>query len=173
MVDAGVLTEDDRVELLAGEIVEMAPISSYHAACVNRLNALFGSRLGQRAIVHVQNPIILDDRSEPEPDLALLRPREDYYTESHPRPEDMLLVVEVAYTTLEFDRGTKIPLYARSGVAEAWLVDLNEGCIYVYRHPRAQGYRDVQTYRRGDVLAADAFPDVTFSVDEILGKVAG
>ncbi len=172
MADAGVLTEDDRVELLNGEILEMPPISSYHASCVKRLSKLFNSRLGRRAIVSIQDPILVDDLSEPEPDVALLRPQEDYYAEAHPAPEDVLLLVEVAYTALPFDRDTKLPIYARSGIAETWLVDLNEECIYVYANPAPQGYREMRTYWRGDVLAADAFPDVTFLVDEILGRPA-
>jgi Uma2 family endonuclease len=120
MLQAGVLGEDDRLELIEGEIVQLSPINSRHAACVNRLNALFTSRLTGRAVVSVQNPIRLDTHSEPQPDLALLKPRPDFYAASHPNPEDVLLVVEVADTSADYDRGVKLALYARVGIAEVW-----------------------------------------------------
>src|ERR671938_544657 len=124
MGEAGILTEDDRVELIEGEIIEMSPIGSRHAACVNRLNTLLGRHLRQTAIVSVQNPIRLDAYSEPEPDVALLRPRADYYESGHPTPADALLIVEVADTSADYDRIIKLPLYAKAGIPEAWLVDL-------------------------------------------------
>jgi hypothetical protein len=95
MAQAGVLSEDDRVELIVGEVVEMAPIGSYHAACVKRVNRLLSSRLGDQAILSIQDPIRLDNQSEPQPDVALLSPRTDYYASTHPGPEDVLLLIEV------------------------------------------------------------------------------
>jgi len=119
MAEAGILGEDDRVELLEGEIVEMAPIGPPHAGCVNRLTRLLTSRLGDRAVVGVQNPIRLGSLSEPQPDLTLLRPRRDLYSEGHPEADDVLLVVEVASSTSAFDRQVKMPLYAQAGIPQA------------------------------------------------------
>ncbi|HEY9860166.1 MAG TPA: Uma2 family endonuclease [Candidatus Obscuribacterales bacterium] len=169
MVEAGILTEDDRVELIDGEVIELSPISSRHAACVNRLNYLFHSRLRDRAIVRVQNPVELSDRSEPQPDVALLQPRPDFYEAGHPQPQDILLLVEVADTTVEFDREIKMPLYAKSGVREVWLVDLNQNAIAVYREPSLSGYAQVEQLQRGQELTVQAITDVTLAVDEVLG----
>ena len=169
MVKAGILTEDDRVELIEGEIIEMSPIGRRHAACVDRLNRLFGDRLRDRAIVRVQNPVQLSDRAEPQPDIALLQPRADFYESGHPQPQDILLLVEVADTTVEFDREIKIPLYAKSGVREVWLVDLNENAIAVYREPSLSGYGQVQQLQRGQKLTVQAIADVSLAVDKVLG----
>ena len=169
MAQAGILNEDDRVELIEGEIVQMASIGSRHAACVDRLTQLFSTRVMGRAIVRVQNPILLSEYSEPQPDLALLRPRPDFYATAHPGPRDILLVVEVADTSAGIDRAAKIPLYARTGIPEAWLVDLLEDRIEVHRQPTPQAYRQVQYLERGATLTLEAFPDLTLAVDDILG----
>lgn len=169
MVEAGILAEDDRVELLEGEIIEMSPIGRRHAACVNRLVRLFSQRLGDRVIVAAQNPIQLSDRSEPQPDIALLQPKADFYEAGHPQPQDILLLVEVADTTVEFDREIKIPLYAKSGVREVWLVDLHESAIAIYREPSLSGYRQVQQLQRGQNLTVQAIADVSLAVEEVLG----
>jgi len=169
MAEAGILSEDDRVELIEGEIVEMSPIGSHHAACVNRLTRLFSRQGGDRAIVSVQNPIRLSEYSEPEPDLALLRPRADFYAEALPGPEDTLLVVEVMETSAQYDRERKLPLYAEAGIPEVWLVDLAAECIEVYRRPSPEGYEDVRRRCRGERLSPQAFPDVELAVDDILG----
>ena len=157
------------MELIDGEVIELSPISSRHAACVNRLNYLFYSRLRDRAIVRVQNPVELSDRSEPQPDVALLQPRPDFYEAGHPQPQDILLLVEVADTTVEFDREIKMPLYAKSGVREVWIVDLNQNAIAVYREPSLSGYGQVQQLQRGQELAIQAFLDFSLAVDEVLG----
>jgi len=169
MAEAGILGEDDRVELIEGEIVEMTPIGSRHAGAVNRLNRLFSERVGEHAVVSVQNPIRLGERSEPQPDLALLRFREDFYASSHPGPGDVLLVVEVAETSAEYDRRVKVPLYARFGIPEVWLVDLEGEAVEVYRDPSPEGYRKAEVLRRGSSLSPSSFPDLELSVDEILG----
>lgn len=169
MVDAGILNEDDRVELIAGEIIRMSPIGRRHAACVKCLNKLLSQRLGDRALVSVQDPVQLDNYSEPEPDLALLAPRADFYESGHPQPDDILLVIEVADTTVESDRDVKIPNYAQSGICEVWLVNINEQCVEVYLIPAPNGYRNVQKFYRGQSLSPQAFPDVNLTVDEILG----
>lgn len=169
MTRAGILSEDDRVELIEGEIMEMAPIGSRHAACVDRLNRLFSQRAGEWAIVRVQNPIRLGEHSEPQPDLTLLKPSPDFYAQDHPGPKDVLLVVEVAETSAEVDREVKVPLYARTGLPEVWLVDLAEELIEVYRKLGLQGYQEVQRLRRGQHLASQALPGLELAVDDVLG----
>lgn len=169
MIEAGILTENDRVELLRGEIVEMASIGRRHAACVNRLTELFVLRLAQAVIVGVQNPVELEDNSEPQPDIALLRRRDDFYEAGHPQSEDVLLLVEVADTTIEFDREVKIPLYAESGISEVWVVDINGQYLEVYRQLLTDGYQIIQKYYRGQSLVIQSFPELSFTVDEVLG----
>lgn len=169
MAQAGILGEDDRVELIDGEIVKMTPIGSRHAACIMRLNRLFSRQLGQEVLVNVQNPIRLGEYSEPEPDVALLRFRKDFYAQAHPGPEDVVLVIEVADTSAAYDREVKLPLYARAGVPEVWLVDLAEERIEVYRQPGRQGYEQIQRLGRGQHVTAQAFPNLVLVVDNILG----
>ena len=169
MAQAGILGEDDRVELIEGEIVNMAPIGSRHAAVVDRLNRILSRRIGERAIVRVQNPIRLGEHSEPQPDVTLLRPREDFYASAHPGPEDVLLLIEVAETSAEYDREIKIPLYARFGIGEVWLVDLEGKAIGVYRNPSPEGYREVQTLGHGAHLFPNSFPHLELPAEEIMG----
>jgi Uma2 family endonuclease len=170
MVAAGILHEDDRVELIEGEILQMAAVGSRHAACVDRLTQLFVLQLAGQAIVRIQNPIHLNNRSEPEPDLTLLTPRTDFYTTGHPGPGDILLVIEVADTSVGFDRSTKIPLYGRAGIRETWLVDLTQEHLEVYRQPVStrRGYRHRQLHTRGMRLSLLAFPDLSLLAEDIL-----
>ena len=170
MAEAGILAPDDRVELIRGEIVDMSPIGPRHAAYVRRLNAIFSERLRNRAIVDIQNPVELDDSSEPQPDVVLLEPRPDFYATGHPQPKDVLLIVEVADTTTKSDRQVKIPLYAEDDIAEVWLVDINEQSVEVYRSPTPQGYRQFMKFQRGQTLSIQAFPDIAIAVSEILGE---
>ncbi len=169
MAESGILLEDDRVELLDGEIVEMTPIGSRHAGCVNRLNGLFSSTFQSRAIVTVQNPIRLDDLSEPQPDVALLKPRSDFYARAHPRPEDVLLVIEVIETSADYDRKVKLPLYAKAGIQEVWLVELSQGVVEAHRTPMKGRFSEVSRVRKGQKLSPSAFPDVSIAADDILG----
>jgi Uma2 family endonuclease len=168
MAEAGVLAEDERVELIAGEIVRMSPIGSQHAGCVRGLNCQLSGRLGDKALLSVQDPIVLDDASEPEPDVAILRFREDNYRSLHPRPADVLLVIEVADTSVEYDRNVKLPLYAQAGIPEAWLVRLPDSCIEIHRNPGATGYQEMHTLRSGDTVSPLAFPDLELAVSVIL-----
>ena len=167
MAEAGILHEDDRVELLDGEIIEMTPIGSLHAACVDRLNRIFVSACGDRAIVRVQNPVRLSTDSEPEPDLAILRPRADDYARAHPGPADVLLVIEVADSSLEYDRGRKAQAYARSGIPELWIVDLASEVVFVCRDPGARFYRVEETRRRGQRLEVAGLSGVALAVDQM------
>lgn len=169
MGQAGVFGPEDRVELIDGEIISMSPIGNRHAACVRRLTKLFSARIGERAIVSVQNPVRLDQRSEPEPDVSILRSRPDFYAGGHPGPKDVLLLVEVSDTTQEYDRGQKLLAYAKAGVAEVWLVDLPAEVVEVYREPKADGYAQSRSVHRGQSLEPSAFADVRIAVDEILG----
>lgn len=170
MGETGIFTKDDRVELLAGKIYAMSPIGSRHAACVKRLNKLFVSRLGDRALVSVQDPIELSDFSEPEPDLALLLPRDDFYEDQLPRPADVLLLIEVSEAMLRFDREVKLPLYAQNGVAEVWIVDLKKAAIEVYREAQDGLYAQKQTLKRGQKLTPEQLPFLEVTVQELLGK---
>lgn len=168
MVDTGILTEDDHVELLDGEIVEMTPIGRSHLGHVDRLTLLFATRLGTRAIVRVQGSIPLPRiDSEPQPDLVLLRPCPDFYVRTPLQTQDVLLVIEVADTSGARDRA-KMTLYARAGIAEAWVIDLPAARVEVYREPGPRGYRDVRSLSRGQRLAPAAFPDLDLAVDDIL-----
>ena len=144
MADAGILGENNRVELIEGEVFEMTPIGSRHAACVKRLHKLLERRLGDQALVSVQDPIRISQTAEPQPDIALLKPRADFYAQAHPTPQDVLLVVEVADASLDYDRRVKLPLYARAGIPHAWLVDLAERCLEVHQDPSPRGYRAIQ-----------------------------
>jgi Uma2 family endonuclease len=169
MARAGILGEDDRVELIDGEIVEMPPIGPGHAGSVGGAAEQLMRQFGDRAHVRVQNPIRLGPHDEPQPDLALVRRRADSYRSAHPTPADVLLVIEVADTSLAADRGVKMPLYARFGLPEAWLVDLQHEVVLVHREPAADGYRLVTTARRGERLRPLAFPDRELAVDDLLG----
>jgi Uma2 family endonuclease len=166
---AGVFGPEDRVELLDGEVIEMSPIGSEHAGCVNALVELFHRRLRRKVIVSVQNPFLLSNYSEPQPDLCLLRPRADFYRRSHPQPGDVLLVIEVASSSLGYDRGRKRPAYAGAGVAELWIVDLAREAVLVHRRPSRRTYRLSTRYGRGASIAPQAFPDCRIPVAEILG----
>lgn len=170
MLEAGILNEDDRVELIEGEILEMAPIGSFHVGGVNRLTALFTALLGSRAVVSVQNPVILDKRSEPQPDLVILRFREDYYASGLPTPSDVLLLIEIADSSFQFDRDVKAGLYARHGVPEVWLQDIEHSALLVHRNSSPEGYRDVRIFRCGEQVSPLAFPDLVIEVDAILGR---
>ena len=171
MARAGILTEDDRVELIDGKIITMSPVGSLHAACVNRITHLFAQCTAGRAIISVQNPIQLADVQEPQPDVALLHPRADFYASQHPGPTDVLLLVEVAGTSLDYDRTIKMPRYAAAGIPEVWIVALGEEHVEVYRRPTAQGYATRTVVSRGDVLTVEALPELGhLAVTDVLGR---
>ena len=169
MASAGILLEDDRVELIEGEIIDMSPIGSPHAACVMRLVELFGRLLGDKAIVSSQNPVRLSDLSEPQPDVALLVRRDDFYASAHPTARDVMLLIEVSDTTLDYDRKTKLPLYASSGIAEYWIVDLNAEAIEIYTKPTNGTYTETQIVKRGENLVLHAAGDLAVAANDILG----
>lgn len=169
LAELGVLDEDDRVELLDGQIVEMTPIGGAHAACVVRLNDLLSRRSAADIAVSVQNPVALAERWEPQPDIAVIRRAGGLRGAWLPGAHEVLLVIEVADTSIERDRDVKIPAYAAAGIPEAWLVDLAADAIRVCRGPGPDGYRDVVTARRGETLRLLLLPDVAIAAEEILG----
>jgi Uma2 family endonuclease len=168
IIEAGILDENDRVELIDGEIVSMAAVGGRHAACVSDLNEWYVPRLVGRAIVNIQNPVRLGPRSEPEPDLMLLRPRPDRYRDALPGREDVLLIIEVSDTTLAYDRDIKLPLYAAAGIPEVWIIDLERRRFLVHRQPDGDLYREAAVVDDG-TIAPLAFPDLGLPIKEILG----
>lgn len=170
MGKAGVFAPDERIELLEGRIVEMGPIGPLHASAVDRLAALFAATFAGRAIVRGQNPVRLSSRSEPQPDIALLQPRYDYYARRHPEPADVFALIEVAAGSLGYDRGRKLRAYARRGIVEYWIIDLPKRRIETYRGPSAFGYehhRDAAVAT--DWLTFEAFANDTLTVEALLG----
>jgi Uma2 family endonuclease len=170
MGEAGILGCDERLELIDGALVVREPIGSRHASTVTRLTRLFTLRLGERAIVWPQNPIVLpNDDSELQPDVTILALRADVYAASHPLPANVLLLIEVADSSLRLDRRVKLPLYARAGIREAWLCDLTTDRVEVHRQPSADGYASLRVAAPGESLAAEAFPDIHVTVEDLIG----
>ena len=170
LTESNILHEDDRVELVEGRIVDMTPIGSKHAACVSRLNRIFTMKLQTSAIVQVQNPIQLLDQSEPQPDIVVLKNRDDFYAERLPNADDILLVIEVADSSLEYDRETKLPLYAKANIPEVWLINLIENIVEIYSAPSLEGYNVITKHRHNQAIVPENFPDIKVVVSEIFGQ---
>jgi Uma2 family endonuclease len=168
MGDAGVFPFEARIELIDGEIVDMASIGSNHSGRVNRLTHSLVKAVGDQAIVQVQNPVRLGDWSEPQPDLVLLRPRSDFYSDSTAEAGDVLLLVEIADSSLEYDRDTKIPLYASHGIPEVWLVDVRNRLLTVFREPAGTMYRSVQTSSAIHQIGIERLPGITIDLADLL-----
>lgn len=169
MGEAGIFSEDDRVELIQGEIVEMSPIGIRHASCVARLSKLLERQVGSNAIVWVQNPVRLSELSEPQPDIALLKQRDDFYASRHPLPEDVLLIIEVAETSAGYDRKTKAPLYAAAKIPELWLVDLVSGVIEIYSQPAGAAYQSKFNVARSETAISNTVSGLQLAATDILG----
>jgi Uma2 family endonuclease len=169
LAQTGILKRDARVELIDGEIIEKFPEERRHRGTVDRLGHIVHPLVMANAIMRIRSSIVLGDYSEPEPDLTLLRRRDDFYARSDETPEDMLLVVEVADSSESYDRRTKAPLYARFGISEYWIVDLSHGWITRYLDPTPDGYGTTRVYRPGESLGPLAFPDLLIPVADILG----
>jgi Uma2 family endonuclease len=167
MVAAGVLTEYDRVELIEGEILEMSPVGTPHTATTARLNEWLSLGLARAATISVGGPVVLGDFSESEPDLMLLRRREDFYRGQHPAAADVLLLIEVSDSSLAFDLGVKRALYARHGIGEYWVVDLNGHRVHVHREPREAGYHSTQACGPSESLSPLTFPALQLPVHEL------
>jgi hypothetical protein len=162
MAEAGVLLPDDRVELIEGEVAKMSPIG-------RRLDTLLNRQAGQRALVSVQSPIQLSEFSEPQPDVALLRPRDDFYAQAHPAPSDVLLVIEVADTSVEYDREVKLPLYAEADIPQVLIVNLPADLIESYAEPVGGVYQKIMQIRRGESIEIVNVSGLVLSADAILG----
>lgn len=169
MGEAGIFSEDDHVELIEGEILQMSPIGSRHAASVNRLHMELSNLFRGRAIVSVQNPVVLNDFSEPEPDIAILKPRADFYAQALPAAADVLLIIEIADTSVEYDRDIKLPAYARSEIPEVWLANLPDETVEAHTELLNGSYRTVRSYRRGDSITPLDFPDLSIEVASVVG----
>lgn len=168
MHEAGVFQDGDRLELVNGEIQTMSPIGRKHVACIIRLVKLFEKKLGDRVMVSAQNSVRLDNHAEPQPDIAILKWRDDFYHEALPTPDDILLIIEVADNSIDYDRHVKAPLYAAAAIPEMWLFDLNQKIIEGYSQSSPNGYKLIRRYDEGDKLSILAFPDVTFNWNELL-----
>ncbi len=172
MTEAGILTEGSRVELIRGQIVDMAAIGTPHFGMVNRLNQLLTRLVEDRGLGSVQNPVRLDDGSEPQPDVVILRPRRDYYETTFPRPGDVLLLIEVADSSLAYDRAVKAPLYADAGIVEYWIVDLVDRIVEVFREPANDRYAQTQRIGADGVLQILALPGAALHAADVL-RTAG
>lgn len=167
MREVGILHEDDRVELLDGEVRAMSPIGPFHASIVNLLAMLLTRQLGDNAIVSSQNPIQLNDYSEPQPDIAILQPRVDYYAAAHPRPDDILIVIEVSDSSLEYDRTEKLPRYAIAGIPEVWIIDVGKKTIEQHTQPRTNRYHEVRLFEQGEQVTSLQIAQLGISVGAI------
>ncbi|MGI8469896.1 MAG: Uma2 family endonuclease [Pyrinomonadaceae bacterium] len=170
MMKVGILPEESGWELVDGEIIHRMTIGSKHASVVNRLNQTLVVLLGKSVIVAVQNPVHVDEFNEPEPDIALLKPREDFYAENLPAPEDVLLVIEVSDSTVGFNREIKKTLYAAAEIAEFWLVNLKENTIEIYSQPKNGSYHLARILEKGETLQSAAIENLTLKIEEILGS---
>ena len=169
MAEAGILTPEDRVELIDGEIIQMSAIGHRHMACVTRATTLFILAFGSKAVVSTQNPVQLSGWTEPQPDLVILKPRSDFYDTGKPKAEDVLFTVEVADTSLLYDRNVKLPRFAAAGIPEVWIDDLQNDVVLVFRNPLVDGYQTTMTLQRGDTISPIAFPNNSFAIDDLLG----
>lgn len=173
MADAGILNEDSRVELIRGQIIDMAVIGSLHLAVVNRLTRLLPASIAGHGLLSVQNPVRLDDGSEPQPDVAVLKPRADDYEAATPGPADVLLLIEVSDSTLRYDREVKVLLYAESGISECWLVDLAGRAVEVYRRPVGGRYAEMRRVGPEGTLDIEALPGATMAVGDLFRPAKG
>ena len=170
MAETGVLKPDARVELLNGEIIDMSPIGPFHGGVTNYLIEVFTAASKGRWKTSVQNPVHLDDHSEPQPDMLLLKPSSDFYRKRHPQPEDVYLLIEVSDTSLTTDREDKLPAYGRAGIPEVWIVNLSDLTLEIYREPHFTGYGAKTVLRAGDQAKPQAFPDVAVDIAELLKR---
>lgn len=164
----GIFNEDSRLELMEGDLIAMPPIGERHASQTRRLNQLFSRQAGDAAIVDVQNPVVLNACSEPQPDVVLLKPNANFYERSHPGPSDILLIIEVSDSTLRYDRETKVPLYAQAGIPEVWILDILRQRLEVYRCPSPDGYREVRYPELQEVITPALLPNLTIRVRDML-----
>ncbi len=169
MAETGILTKDDRVELINGEIIAMSPINSPHASVVDRISNFLKEEIGKSVIVRVQSPLLLSDLSESEPDVMLLRPKDDFYASAHPQPKDVYLLIEVADTSVRIDREVKLPVYAAAGVPEVWIVNLADQQIEVHRTATENEYQFREIARGEQEIGVPHFL-LSVTAEDLLGK---
>ena len=169
MADAGILTEGERVELIEGEIIVMSPIGNEHASSVETATRFLVPMAIGHANVRVQSHVRLDERNQPEPDIALVKWRDDGYRHRAPAAEDVLLLIEVSHTSLAYDRNIKLALYARFLVPEVWLANIPARLIEAYTEPVDGEYTITRVYRPGETVSPTAFPDIALPVSQIIG----
>ncbi|MBC7900594.1 MAG: Uma2 family endonuclease [Saprospiraceae bacterium] len=170
MTEAGILPEESGWEIIDGYLIDKMTIGSKHASVVNRLTNILSAFAANGAIVSVQNPVHIDDYNEPEPDVAILKSRQDFYAESHPAVPDVLLLIEVSDSTISFDRGIKIKLYAEADIVEVWLVNLSDETIERYSSPLKGRFGLMETFKKGDSISSVSLPGLSLAVDEIIGS---
>ena len=170
LADIGIISENDRIELLDGDLIVMPPIGDWHAASVNRFTNSLPLLLQGRAIVCVQNPMRLDDNSEPQPDIMLLRWRDDFYGGGHPGPANVLLLIEIADTSVDYDRSAKLPAYARAGISEVWIATRQDSRIEAYTEPAEGEYSNVRYAGPGESIAPQAFPEMVLEVGSLIAE---
>ncbi|KAM3114805.1 Uma2 family endonuclease [Phormidesmis sp. 146-33] len=168
IAEAGIFRPEERVELLEGQLIKMAAKGTAHSAAVSRVEGLLRTQLGSQALLRLQDPIRLNDYSEPEPDIAIVAPDPGYYENHHPIPSEVFWLIEVSDTTLKYDREVKAPSYARSGIVEYWILDVNQRVLHVYRSPSQNGYQSEIALAEESQIAPLAFPDCVISVGQML-----
>jgi Uma2 family endonuclease len=169
MAEAGIIGPDERVELVEGEIIQMSPIGHRHGVRVVRASTMFFEALGRRAVISTQGTLRLNKRTELEPDLVVFKPRADFYASGRATPADVLLVVEMADTSLSYDRNIKIPLYAAAGIPEVWIQNIKKDVLLVHRDPRGNDYATSLELQRNEFVSPIAFPENRFSIDNLFG----
>jgi Uma2 family endonuclease len=169
MAEAGIIGPDERVELVEGEIIQMSPIGHRHGVRVVRASTMFFEAFGRKAVISTQGTLRLNKRTEFEPDLVVFKPRADFYASGRAKPADVLLVVEMADSSLSSDRKIKIPLYAASGIPEVWIQDIENDLLLVYRDPREENYATSLELQRNESVSPNAFPEIRFSIDDLFG----
>jgi Uma2 family endonuclease len=167
MIETGIITTDHNVELLDGQIVRISPIGRFHAACVNRLNHFFSAIVTDDLLISVQNPVLLNENSEPEPDLAILKFKTDFYASGHPQPQDILVLIEVADSSLEKDQEIKLPLYALAKIPEVWIIDLAKERVIVYQEPLEEGFKKMHSFNGEEKIMTDL--PISITAKDILG----
>jgi Uma2 family endonuclease len=167
--EAGIFDEDDRVELIDGEIIIISPVGSRHAGTAMQIAHEFQRKFGDQVLLNMNSPAVLDDFSGPLPDVSALKPRKDFYKSAHPRPDDIFLIIEVSDPTLAYDRGPKLQKYAERGINEVWVVNVKEPSIEQFREPTPREFRGSNKYRIGDQIELEAFPEIRFQVEELIG----
>lgn len=172
MMEAGILPEESGWELINGEIIHRMTIGSKHAGTVIKLSKLLERSVGNEVLISTQNPIQISQRNEPEPDITVLKMRDDFYTESHPTPQDVLILIEVSVSTLEFDRETKRKIYAGAGIVEFWLVNLENNTVEVYTNPKGGNYFEMKIYECGDTIYSKHIADLKLRVADIIPEEA-